>query len=145
MKEKPLQNYPPLKRPVRTIPQKSEEKRERISVWVGASMIIVALCVDVAQALLIILGIGLALGSIITIVAYFVFWIWFMILGVSFITNPKKLLTVGIGGAVEALPLFNFLPAFTAMIATVVFMTKAEDKGGMIGKAASLAQGKIKS
>jgi len=138
------QKRPPLRREVRPIPQQQEEKKERIKTWMAVAMIIVALCVDGAQALLILLGIGLALGTIITVVAYLVFWIWFMLLGVSFAANPKKLLTVGIGGIGEALPIFNFLPAFTAMIATVVFMTKAEDKGGVVGKAASLAQGKAK-
>lgn len=135
------QNKRPLVRPVRTIQQQGK-KRERIKMWMGICMIIVALCVDGVQTVLTLLGIGLVLGPIISVIAYFAFWIWFLILGVSFTKNPKKL---GVMGGAAIIEFFlSFLPAFTLGIATVVFMTIAEDKGGPIGKAAGMAQGKIK-
>jgi len=134
----------PLRRPVMAIPEQQEEKRERIKKWMAACMIIVALCVDAAQALLTALAIGAVLGPLITIVAWFGFWVWFLILRVSFVSNPKKLLTMGGAGIVEIIPIFGALPAFTAGIAITVFMTMAEDKGGIIGKAAGAMRGKIK-
>ena len=103
----------------------------------GICMIIVALFVDGMQALL------FFLGPITSVAAYFGFWVWFKILGVSFTASPKKF---GAMGATALGELFlGFLPVFTAGIAAVVFMTMAEDKGGIIGKAAGMAQGKIKS
>src|SRR3989344_2803714 len=143
MAETPPQNQTALRRPVRQVAQQQEEKKERIKLWMAACMIIVALCVDAAQAVLTLLGVGLVFGPIISVVAYFAFWIWFLILGVSFTKSPKKLAAMG-GGAIIELFL-SFLPGFTAGITATIFMTKAEDKGGIIGKAASMAQGKIKT
>lgn len=133
----------PLRRPVRPIPAEQEQKRERIKKWMAACLIIVAGCVDAAQALLTALAIGAVLGPVISAVAWFGFWVWFMILGVSFVSNPKKLLTMGTAGVLEVVPVLGALPAFTAGIAITVFMTMAEDKGGIIGKAAGALQGKI--
>jgi hypothetical protein len=133
----------PLRRPVRAIYEQREEKRERIKKWMAACMIIVALCVDAAQVILTALAIGAVLGPLITIVAWFGFWVWFLILGVSFVSNPKKLLTMGTAGLVEVIPIFDALPLFTVGIAATVFITMAEDKGGIIGKAAGALQGKI--
>lgn len=119
-----------------------EEKKQRIKVWMAACMIIVALCIDGFQALLTFVGIGLVLGPIIGVAAYFGFWIWFMLLGVSFIKSPKKLGAIG-GAALIEMSL-SFLPGFTAGVTAVVLMTMAEDKGGIIGEVASVAQGKAR-
>lgn len=113
-----------------------EQKKERIKTWMAACMVIVALCVDGLQWLL------FFIGPIISIGAYFAFWIWFKILGVSFVGSPKKFGTMGVTALTETV--FGFLPVFTLGILAVVLMTMAEDKGGMLGKAAGLAQGKLK-
>lgn len=133
----------PLRRPVRPIPEQQEEKRERIKKWMAACLVIVAGCVDAAQALLTAVAIGAVLSPVISAVAWFGFWVWFMILGVSFVSNPKKLLTMGTAGILEVVPVLGALPAFTAGIAITVFITMAEDKGGIIGKATGVLQGKI--
>lgn len=121
-----------------------DEKRERIKIWVAACMVIIALTVDGSQMVLTALGIGLVLGPILSVCAYTAFWIWFMILGVSFTSNPKKLFSFGGSGIAEIIPLFGALPVFTAGIITVVMLTMAEDKGGIIGEAAGAMQGKLK-
>ena len=118
-----------------------EEKKERIKTWMAACMIIVALCIDLAQAILTAVGIGLILGPIMSVVSYFTYWIWFLMLKVSFTKSPKKLATTGISALIEVF--LSFLPAFTLGVATVIIMTKAEDKGGLIGKAVGMAQGKM--
>ncbi|OHB14884.1 MAG: hypothetical protein A2431_02945 [Candidatus Zambryskibacteria bacterium RIFOXYC1_FULL_39_10] len=133
----------PLRRPVRQIPEQQTEKRERIKKWMAVCLITVAVCVDLAQALLTAVAIGAVLGPVISAVAWFGFWVWFMILGVSFVSNPKKLLSMGGAGIIEIIPVFGALPAFTAGVAATVFITMAEDKGGIISKAAGALQGKI--
>jgi len=133
----------PLQRPVRPIPQEQEQKRERIKKWMAACIIIIAGCVDAAQALLTAVAIGAVLSPVMSAVAWFVFWVWFMILGVSFVSNPKKLLAMGGAGILEIIPILGALPAFTAGVSATVFITMAEDKGGIIGKAAGALQGKI--
>lgn len=120
-----------------------EEKRERIKMWMAVCMGIVALSIDAFQALLTALVIGFALGPVITVAAYFGFWVWFKILGVSFVTNPKKLAWFGLPGLADAF--LSALPGLSVSVMATAAMTIAEDKGGIIGKAAEMAQGKIKT
>lgn len=136
-------NRAPLRREVRPIPQEPENKRKRIKMWMAACIVIVAGCVDAAQALLTGVAIGAVLSPVISVVAWFAFWVWFMILGVSYISNPKKIAAMGGAGILEIIPILGALPAFTAGVATTVFLTMSEDKGGIIGKAADAMQGKV--
>lgn len=128
MDEKSQQNRQILRRPIRPIPQQAE-KRERIKIWMGVCLIILALFIDGFQALLTAFGIGLVFGPIISVAAYFTFWIIFMILGVTFIKNPKKIAVVGGSAIIEFF--LSFLPGFSAGVAAIVFITIAEDKSGL--------------
>lgn len=133
MEDQVQQIKTPLRRPVRTFQQFQEEKRERIKGWMATCMITVAILFDV---------ISLVAPVITPVIAYFVYWVWFLILGVSFTKSPKKLASMGISAIIEVF--FSFLPAFTAGIAATIFITRAEDKGGALGKVVSMAQGKLK-
>lgn len=126
------------------LPVQPEQKKERIKVWMAAILVIMALFVDGAQALLTVFAIGVAISPVITAVAYFAFWVIFLILGVPLLENPKKLAAMGGAGLAEIIPAFNVIPAFTAGIILVIITTMAEDKGGIIGEAAGLMQGKFK-
>jgi hypothetical protein len=66
-----------------------------------------------------------------------------MILGVSLIENPKKIAAMGGAGLAEIIPILNAFPAFSAGIITVILLTIAEDKGGIIGETAGMLQGKL--
>ncbi len=136
MAETPPQNKTTLIRPRRAARQQEEEKKERIKTWMAVLLFVVALFVDITNIVPVI-------GHVIVAVAYFAFWIWFKFLDVSFVKNPKNLGALGIGALIEMIA--SFLPGFTASIVTVILITRAEDKGGIIGKAASMAQGKIKT
>ena len=139
-------NYKPaLRRPVRAIPQQQEEKKGRIKIWMGAAMIIVALSIDIFNAILNIAAIGEVLSSIISPIATFAFVIWFWMLGVSFMKNPKKLAAMGGQAIVGLIPIINTLPELTLGVLITIILTRSEDKGGLLGKAADMAQGKIKS
>jgi hypothetical protein len=119
------------------------KKEPRIKVWVGFILVVMALCVDGVQVLLAGLTIGVVVNSVITAVAYFAFWVIFMILGVSLIENPKKIAAMGGAGLAEIIPILNAFPAFSAGIITVILLTIAEDKGGIIGETAGMLQGKL--
>ena len=140
MDEEYAQNKTALRRPVRRIKIQTE-RPERIKSWMGWAMAILALCVDAAQAILTAVGIGLVVGPIISAVAYFAFWVLFKMLGVSFTGNPKNLLALGGSSILEFL--LSFLPAFSAGVIAVILITMAEDKGGIIGKAAGAMQNKM--
>jgi hypothetical protein len=133
------QNKRPLVRPVRTI-QQQEEKKERIKVWMATCLVIVALFVDLIQVLLTSVVIGVVLSPIISIAANFLFWIWFKLLDVSFVGNPKNFATFGGAASLEEIPGVDVLPWFTIGIILLIIFTRAEDKGGLVGKIANTAK-----
>lgn len=135
MENESPQNQTALRRPVRQVPQEPEQKKVRIKMWMAVAMIAISLLVDLFSLIPLV-------GSITSAVSYFGFWVWFMLLKVSFTKNPKKLAAVGATAIIEIF--FSFLPAFTAGIAATIFMTMAEDKGGILGKVAGAIQMKAK-
>lgn len=65
-------------------------------------------------------------GSIITFFATLVFFVWFKMHGVSFIT-PKRLLTMVGAGSLELIPFLNILPAWTGAIWYIIYTTKVRE------------------
>jgi len=102
-----------------------------------------ALSIDGFNALLNLVVIGEVLSSIISVAATLAFTIWFWMLGVSFVKSPKKLAAMGGQAIIGLIPVLNTLPELTVGVLATALMTMAEDKGGIIGKAAGVAQGKI--
>jgi hypothetical protein len=144
MDETSPQNKTDLRRPVRAIPQQEEEKKERITKVMGAILIIAAACIDIFEAILDVLLIGEFLSPIISVCADVGFWIWFKILGLDFGKNPKNLAAMTTQALVGLMPGLDILPELTLGVLTIVLITRSEDKGGLLGKAAGMAQGKIK-
>lgn len=143
MDETAPQNQTALRRPIRYLPQQQqEERRERIKVWMGAALVITALCIDLFEALLDLVGIGLVMSPIISICADLLFLIWFWMLGLGFIRNPKNFAAMGIQAIIGLIPGLDILPELTLAILVIVLITRAEDKGGLLGKVAGIAQSK---
>src|SRR3989344_4151220 len=144
--ETPKPNQVPLRRPVRVIPQQEEdgEKKQRIKLWMATIMAVVSLSIDAFNALLNLLGVGEILSSVISPVASFAFVVWFWILGVSFIKNPKKLVAMGGQAIIGLIPVINTLHELTLGVVVTILLTRSEDKGGLLSKATSITQGKIK-
>lgn len=125
-----------------------EEKKERISLVMGGLLIITAFCIDLFETLLEWLGIGLfGLSSLLSVCAATIFWIWFKMLDVGFVVSPKKFVTMAATSVLEIMPGLDAIGGFiwTIGIATLVVITRSEDRGGIIGKAAEAMQGKIKT
>lgn len=143
------QNQPtqkaPLRRPVRNF-QKPEEKKkkERITLWMGAALILTALSIDGFQAVLNFLLVGEVFSTVISVGADMLFIVWFWSLGLGFVKNPRTFAAMGIQEIIGLIPIANTLPELTLGILAIVLMTRAEDKGGALGKLASTAQGKPK-
>jgi hypothetical protein len=134
---------PALRRPVRAITREQEEKKERIKIWMGAALVTVALGIDGFQAILNLLVIGEFLSPVISVGADLLFIIWFWMLGLGFIKSPKKFATMGLVALIGLIPALDTLPELTLGILVIVLMTRAEDKGGILRKVASVAQGKM--
>ncbi len=118
-----------------------EEKKERIKLWMGIAMVIVALFVDVIEMFLEWIGIGFIFSPIISICASFVFWIWLKICSVSFLGSPKKLFTQTTTSFLEIIPGLDAIGGFiwTVGIAIQVGIVRTEDKGGLLGKVGGVA------
>ncbi len=97
-------------------------------------MIAIAVLIDGVQALLALTVFASILGSFITFVAGFGFWLWFTILGVKY--DSKKALT-GLGSVVaELVPLLNALPAMTAGVVITIILDRLEAKKPKYGTGA---------
>ena len=144
--ETPKPNQAPLRRLVRAIPQQEEdgEKKQRIKLWMAVIMAVMALSIDAFNALLNLLAIGEILSSVISPVASFAFVVWFWILGVSFIKNPKKLAAMSGQAIIGLIPVINTLPELTIGVIATILLTRSEDKGGLLSKATNITQGKIR-
>ena len=91
----------------------------RISLATGALMIALAVLIDFAQFVLDIAIVGFILDSFITVIAAFIFGIWFSHVGVS-LMHPKRVL--GFLGTIlgELIPGIDAIPFWTFNIATTV-------------------------
>jgi hypothetical protein len=116
------------------------ESRQRIKWWMATCLISVALLIDAIQALLTFMVIGAVLSPIISVGAAFLFWLWYQILGVSYIKNPKRLTTFGVQSLIEIIPAIDIFPALTLGNIITVLITRSEDKGGIISKVASVGR-----
>lgn len=116
------------------------EANHKIKLWMAGCLVVVALLVDLFQFLITLVAIGVFLAPIITVCASALFWIWFKLLGISIITNPKRLATFGIESVGELIPIVNTLPMWTLGTVITIIITRSEDKGGIIGKATAIAK-----
>lgn len=139
-----------VRREVRRIPEIQKEGTERIKTWMAVCLIIFAISVDLTEFLTTWLGLvqlGGLLSTIISSVAGFIFWIWYLILGVPAISNPKQFVVRFSTFIIEIIPFIDAIPfiswAWTIGTIVTIIMTRSEDKGGIISKATGFVQGKI--
>ncbi len=146
MDETTQQNQTALRRPVvQYLTQQQEEKKERIKLWMGACMIIVAASIDLFEGLLNLVGIGEIFSTLISVCADTIFMIWFWMLGISLMKNPRALISMAAQAIIGLIPFLNTLPELTLGVIGVVVFTRMVDKSNTLGKLANMAQGKIKS
>ncbi len=139
-------NSRPLRRPIR---QRVEmpQKKERIKKWVAVCLIIMALCLDIAEIAISWIGfvvVGEILNILIWIIATITFFIIFQIIGVNRSSNVKNIGTDTVSKYgqkfilqlstvfIEILPVdFTFILSFvwTIGIILTIVMTWQEDRG----------------
>ena len=113
---------------------------KRIKIWMAACLVIVAFLIDGIQALFTLLVIGVVLNPVISVGADFLFWLWFQLLGISTISNPKKFFVMLAQAIGESISGVDALPLLTAGVIGIILLTWAEDSGGIIGKVANVAE-----
>ncbi len=107
-----------------------KEKKERISSIEAMLMIGVALVIDLVQAFLEFILVGIVLNPFISIFAALTFWFWFHAKGVSFMSG-KKIATSSVSALIEIFPILGGLPALTVGVLAMVSIVKTEDKLGI--------------
>lgn len=112
------------------------EKKQRIEGWMAACLVTFAGSVDLFQALLTFIAVGVVLAPVISVGVSFILWLWLSMLGVSFITSPKRLATMTVQAVAEIIPGLDALPVLTVGVILLIIITRSEDKGGIIGKVA---------
>jgi len=129
--ETPTPNQVPLRRPVRAIPQQQEKRKMRIKIWMGWALIISAIIVDLIELLGGYISFEI-IGTFAGWLASFVFWIWFLILGVPYSSNTKRFVMAIIMNVIEIIPGLDAIPflfMWTLGMVIIVGMVRMEDKG----------------
>jgi hypothetical protein len=122
----------------RRLVQTQEEKKERITKIMAFCMICVAFFIDLIQIILTFFVIGAFISPVITACADVLFICWFWILGVNFTKGSKKILSLLGSSVLELIPAVDTLPAITGFVVYNIVITRAEDKGGIIGSVSSV-------
>jgi len=125
------QNRQPLRREVRPIPQEPEKRKMRIKMWMGWMLIIAAIIFDVVELLGGYISAEI-IAAIVGIIGSFVFWVWFLILGVPYSSNTKKFGVSIVMNIAEVIPGFDAIPFWffwTLGMVIIVGMVRMEDKG----------------
>jgi len=108
------------------------EKKQRIKLWMAWIMLISALVVDLIELGLTYTGIGIIFAELLAICASLVFWIWFLVLGVSYSSNTKRFMTsiiMYIGELVPGLDAVPFWFLWTFGMLFIIMLTRMEDRG----------------
>ncbi|MDP2651135.1 MAG: hypothetical protein Q8O98_00940 [bacterium] len=103
--------------------QQPEKQEPHLKNSTIALMVSVALFCDALGALLNLM----AIGPIVTIVAYPVFAMWFYMKGIKLL-SPKRLTIQGGTLIVEILPLISALPGITAMVVLTILDARVKEK-----------------
>ncbi len=115
------------------------EQKKRIKWWMAGCLVAVAVTIDLIQLLLTLVVVGAVISPIITIGATMLFWTWYKMLGISFVTNPKQIATLTTQFFGELIPVVDVLPLWTIGTIVTIVITNSEDKGGLLGKVTSIA------
>ncbi len=107
----------------------AQEKKEHISNPMAVMLVSVALFIDGFQALLNLLIIGEVASSVISVCSNVLFMVWFWMLGMGIIKNPRKLGAMLAQSIIGLIPILNTLPELTMAIVAIIIVTKAEDRG----------------
>lgn len=100
-----------------------DQKPQRINNFQGASLILVAIILDLLSLIPVV-------NILVSGLAVLIFGVWFYMLGVGFI-NPRRFAAAAMSFLVEIIPFISWLPGITVAVITTIIMVKSEDKLGI--------------
>lgn len=124
--------------------ESTPDRYQRIKLWMGACLVIVALGIDGFQFILGLVGLGVVVNSVISPAADFLFILWFWLCGVTFIKSPKRISILAIVAIIGLIPVLNLFPELSLGVLATVLSVWAEDGGGIIGTATNMGSVEMK-
>ena len=127
-------------------PDKREEEQEKPKSSLPGStialMMITAGIIDAVQAFLLLFAIGAVLNTFISVFMICVYFLWFLMHGVSFIT-PKRFGAMFGGSTIELIPALNAVPTWLATVGYIITTTRVAEVAEKVpgGKVVSMAVG----
>lgn len=127
-------------------PNKKEERQEKpqssLPKGTIVLMLVTAGITDAVQAFLLLFAIGAVLNTFISIFMICVFFLWFLMHGVSFIT-PKRFGAMFGGSVIEVVPALNAIPTWLATVGYIIATTRVAEVAEKVpgGKVVSMAVG----
>ncbi len=101
-----------------------DEKGTNLSYGTTFLLISTALFFDIFQFVINLIPVaGQIISILITGLAFMTFWLWFRIKGLKF-NSPKRVLSMGLGTIIEAIPILNILPGWTISVLLIIGTTK---------------------
>lgn len=99
------------------------------NVTAGA-MVAVAVVIDILQGLLTLTVLGSVVSLFISLIAGFGFWLWFAILGVSYLSKGagKKIALSAATFVIELIPFVNAIPAMTVSVLGIIIIERQNEK-----------------
>ncbi|HEY4517925.1 MAG TPA: hypothetical protein VJI74_03510 [Candidatus Paceibacterota bacterium] len=105
-----------------------ETQRHRISLLTAAAMLGVAIMIDGIQLILDLLIIGAVFTIPLDVIAWCLFFVWFLLCGVNFWNRGGRNAFAFFGvSAFEIIPFLNALPGWTLAVGLTIFFTRQED------------------
>ena len=103
----------------------------RIGTFSGFLIVATAVFLDGIGFLLMLTGLGEIVTELIGICGSILFFVWFLFLGVSFMSGKatQKLGVIGVGTLIEVIPFINGIsPTFTIETVSLIAISRKEDK-----------------
>lgn len=114
-----------------TLAGKAGASKKRVGTIAAFFMLATAITFDALQFFLTFIPfLGVVINIFITVLAAMIFWLWFLLLGVSYFSGKKMglKLAAAMGGLiVELVPIIDALPAITVGVTVVIIATRLED------------------
>lgn len=104
------------------------EPRNRFGAFQKPLLLATAISLDLIQALLSLLVVGVVLNGVVSLFAWLSYYLWYKVLDIGFLdVGVRKILTFMGGGLLEMIPIVNTLPSWTISVILIIFIVARED------------------
>jgi hypothetical protein len=104
------------------------EKRDRLGTFQAVLLNATAIIIDALQLVLGLMIIGFVLNTLITVMAWLSYFLWYKLLDISFIDAGLRKAVLFMGtGLIEVIPFINGIPTWTLSVILMILIVRHED------------------